>query len=53
VYGAPETFLVDARGKVIHRHVGPLTPAVWSREFLARLPGPAAGMVDAAAGAGS
>ena len=37
VYGAPETFLVDPQGKVVHRHVGPLTPEVWSREFLARL----------------
>ena len=53
VYGAPETFLVDAQGKVVHRHVGPLTAAVWSREFLARLPGPAAGTVDVAAGTGS
>lgn len=38
VYGAPETFLVDPSGTVIHRHVGPLTPAVWQQEFLSRLP---------------
>lgn len=38
VYGAPETFLIDPAGKVVHRHVGPLNPEVWSREFLARLP---------------
>jgi cytochrome c biogenesis protein CcmG/thiol:disulfide interchange protein DsbE len=41
VYGAPETFLVDADGTVVHRHVGPLTPAVWSQQFLTRLPRPA------------
>lgn len=25
IYGAPETFLVDARGKVIFKHAGPVT----------------------------
>ncbi|MEZ5474738.1 MAG: DsbE family thiol:disulfide interchange protein [Steroidobacteraceae bacterium] len=38
VYGAPETFLIDAQGIVLHRHVGALTREVWEREFLARLP---------------
>ena len=38
VYGAPETFLIDANGIVVHRHVGALTREVWEREFLARLP---------------
>ncbi len=33
VYGAPETFLIDARGIIRHKHVGPLTPAVWEQEF--------------------
>ncbi len=43
VYGAPETFLVDAAGVVRYKHVGPMTPEVWQREFLSRLPpaGPA------------
>jgi len=42
VYGAPETFFVDAAGRVQYRHVGPMTPEVWQREFLSRLPrGPA------------
>jgi cytochrome c biogenesis protein CcmG, thiol:disulfide interchange protein DsbE len=27
VYGVPETFVVDGRGIVRHKHVGPLTPA--------------------------
>lgn len=38
VYGAPETFLVDAAGIVIYKHVGPLTPQIWREQFLARLP---------------
>lgn len=38
VYGAPETFLIDDRGIVRYKHVGALNPAVWQREFLARLP---------------
>jgi len=28
VYGAPETFLVDARGIIRYKHIGPLTPKV-------------------------
>lgn len=27
VYGVPETFVVDARGTITFKHVGPLTPA--------------------------
>lgn len=27
VYGVPETFLIDQNGKIIYKHVGPLTPA--------------------------
>lgn len=38
VYGAPETFLIDERGIVLHRHVGPMTPEIWRRDFLARMP---------------
>ncbi|MBL8484691.1 MAG: DsbE family thiol:disulfide interchange protein [Rhodocyclaceae bacterium] len=26
VYGVPETFLIDAQGVVLHKHIGPLTP---------------------------
>jgi len=40
VSGAPETFIVDAQGRVRHRHVGPITPEVWEQEMapiLARL----------------
>ena len=38
VYGAPETFFIDANGRVQYRHVGAMTQAVWEREFLARVP---------------
>jgi cytochrome c biogenesis protein CcmG/thiol:disulfide interchange protein DsbE len=34
VYGAPETFLVDANGIVIHKHIAPLTREVWERDFM-------------------
>ncbi len=39
VYGAPETFLVNAAGIVIYKFVGPLTPDVWRKEIVPRLPG--------------
>jgi cytochrome c biogenesis protein CcmG/thiol:disulfide interchange protein DsbE len=38
VYGAPETFFIDADGRVQYRHVGAMTMEVWQREFLSRLP---------------
>lgn len=38
VYGAPETFFIDARGIVQFRHVGAMTIEVWEREFVARMP---------------
>lgn len=38
VYGAPETFFIDAGGLVQYRHVGAMTPEVWEREFASRLP---------------
>lgn len=34
VYGAPETFLVDASGIVVHKHLGPLNRGIWERDFL-------------------
>ncbi len=34
VYGAPETFLLDAEGVVRHKHVGAITATVWQRELL-------------------
>jgi cytochrome c biogenesis protein CcmG/thiol:disulfide interchange protein DsbE len=38
VYGAPETFFIDADGRVQYRHVGAMTAEIWQREFLSRLP---------------
>ncbi len=38
VYGAPETFLMDADGRVIWKHIGPLTIDAWDRDFVPRLP---------------
>ncbi|MEM7763738.1 MAG: DsbE family thiol:disulfide interchange protein [Pseudomonadota bacterium] len=37
VYGAPETFLVDANGTIVHKHIGPLTDTIWQDDFLPRL----------------
>jgi len=37
VYGAPETFLVDAQGRVVYKHIAPLTMDVWEREFVSRI----------------
>ncbi len=37
IYGAPETFVVDAAGVVVFKHIGPLNAAVIDREILARL----------------
>jgi cytochrome c biogenesis protein CcmG, thiol:disulfide interchange protein DsbE len=38
VYGAPETFLVNDRGIVVYKYIGPLTREAWEKEFLPRLP---------------
>jgi cytochrome c biogenesis protein CcmG, thiol:disulfide interchange protein DsbE len=37
VYGAPETFLLDADGTVLYKHIAPLTPEIWNREFVPRI----------------
>ena len=37
VYGAPETFLVDAQGTIVWKHVGALSPELITREVLPRL----------------
>ncbi len=31
VYGVPETFVVDGRGLVAYKHVGPITPEIMTR----------------------
>lgn len=43
VYGAPETFLIDARGIIVHKHLGPLSLDVWKRDFEPRINGSSAG----------
>jgi cytochrome c biogenesis protein CcmG/thiol:disulfide interchange protein DsbE len=34
VYGAPETYLIDQGGVIRYKHIGPVTPDVWSDKFL-------------------
>jgi len=34
VYGAPETFLIDADGIILHKLIGQMTPEIWQQEFL-------------------
>jgi cytochrome c biogenesis protein CcmG, thiol:disulfide interchange protein DsbE len=37
VYGAPETFLVGADGRILHKHISPLTLEVWQRDFVPKI----------------
>jgi cytochrome c biogenesis protein CcmG, thiol:disulfide interchange protein DsbE len=37
VYGAPETYLVDAQGRVVFKFISPLSAEVWEKEFLPRI----------------
>ncbi len=39
VYGAPETFLIDPRGVIVYKRIGPMTPEIWQREFVQRAAG--------------
>src|SRR6266536_487377 len=34
VYGVPETFIVDRNGRIVYKHIGPITPTVWQRTLL-------------------
>ena len=34
VYGIPETFVVNAEGRILYRHVGPITQAVLAEEIM-------------------
>jgi cytochrome c biogenesis protein CcmG/thiol:disulfide interchange protein DsbE len=34
VYGAPETFLISKDGRVLHKHLGPLSSLLWERDFV-------------------
>jgi cytochrome c biogenesis protein CcmG/thiol:disulfide interchange protein DsbE len=37
VYGAPETFLLDAKGIIQYKLIGPMTPEIWEQEFVPRI----------------
>ena len=37
VYGAPETYLVDKKGRIRFKHIAPMTIEVWNTEFLPRI----------------
>jgi cytochrome c biogenesis protein CcmG/thiol:disulfide interchange protein DsbE len=39
VYGAPETFLVNANGEVVYRFTGPLDRRMWEQEFVPLIAG--------------
>jgi cytochrome c biogenesis protein CcmG/thiol:disulfide interchange protein DsbE len=34
VYGVPETFIVDAEGRIAYKHIGAITPVVWTKTLL-------------------
>lgn len=34
VYGAPETYVIDKSGTIRIKHIGPVTPDVWSKQIL-------------------
>jgi len=34
VYGAPESYVIDQNGTIRLKHVGPLTPDIWSQKVL-------------------
>jgi cytochrome c biogenesis protein CcmG, thiol:disulfide interchange protein DsbE len=34
VYGAPETFLIDPKGVIVHKYIAALTPEIWRTQFL-------------------
>jgi cytochrome c biogenesis protein CcmG/thiol:disulfide interchange protein DsbE len=37
VYGVPETFLIDGKGRIVFKHVGPLTQDVLDKTILPKL----------------
>jgi cytochrome c biogenesis protein CcmG, thiol:disulfide interchange protein DsbE len=38
IAGAPESFLVNPQGVIVFKEPGVITPEIWQREFLTRLP---------------
>ena len=37
VYATPETFLINNEGLILYKHIGEITPKVWSENFLVHL----------------
>jgi len=37
VYGVPETFLIDRKGRIRYKHIGPLTPEAIEKELMPRI----------------
>lgn len=37
VYGTPETFLIDKKGIIRYKYIGPISPEVWKDDFLPRI----------------
>lgn len=37
VYGVPETFLVDSRGMIRYKHIGPISPEDWEQKILPKI----------------
>jgi cytochrome c biogenesis protein CcmG/thiol:disulfide interchange protein DsbE len=37
IYGAPETFLINPSGAILHRHVGEMNEGIWQRDFLPKI----------------
>lgn len=37
VYGVPETFVLDAQGVIVHKHIGPVTEQAWREDIAPKL----------------
>jgi cytochrome c biogenesis protein CcmG/thiol:disulfide interchange protein DsbE len=37
VYGAPETYLVNAKGQIVFKFISPMTQEIWEKEFMPRI----------------
>lgn len=33
VYGTPETFIIDKKGVIRHKHIGPITAEIWEKQL--------------------
>jgi cytochrome c biogenesis protein CcmG/thiol:disulfide interchange protein DsbE len=37
VYGVPETFLIDKKGVIRYKQIGPITPEAWRETLLPKI----------------